>query len=117
MRMYTILLADDDPALLELVATVLTDKGFTVLTARDGYEAIRILSDRHIDMMIADLMMGGLTGKELAAQARVMRPKLRIIYMTGYGFSEEIARHGRVVAKPIRAAELIRIIKEEMSAG
>jgi CheY-like chemotaxis protein len=76
---YTVLVADDDPSVLEVVAKILREPGYAVLTAHDGYEAIRILADWHIDLMLADIRMPGLDGMQLALQAKVMRPYLHII--------------------------------------
>jgi CheY-like chemotaxis protein len=110
----TVLVVDDDPNLLELAANILAEPGYTVLTAPDGYQAIRVIADRHVDLMIADLLMPGINGRELASQAKVMRPNLHVIFITGFanGVSD-----GRVLQKPLRAAELLRAIRQTMSAA
>jgi len=115
-RVYTVLIADDDGDVLEVMAAILRAPGYTVLTAADGYEAIRILADRHIDLLLTDLRMPGLDGTQLVVQAKVMRPALHVIYMTG--FMEAAATvSGRLVQKPIRAADLIENIEQEMTAA
>lgn len=116
-RLYTTLIVDDDPLVLETVANVLAQPGYAVVTACDGYEAIRILADRHIDLMIADVKMPGLDGTELGMQAKLMRPRLHIIYLTAFADSAQKARHGRVLKKPIRAADLVKIVEQELSAA
>jgi len=113
---YTVLVADDDPDVLAVMAAILRAPGYTVLTAADGYEAIRTLADRHIDLLLTDLRMPGLDGKQLVVQAKVMRPSLHVVYMTG--FKEAAATvSGRLVQKPIRAAALIATINQELSAA
>ena len=116
VRPYTILVADDDPSLLDVLAMILREPGYTVLTAGDAYEAIRVLADRHVDLMVADVRMPGLTGPELSLQAKVMRPKLHLIFITGYAVSPETAQQGRVIPKPIRSAALLKIVEQELSA-
>lgn len=115
-RVYTILIADDDSDVRELAANILREPGYTVLTAGDGFEAIRILADRHIDLLVADMRMPELDGVQLGIQAKVMRPYLHVVYMTGFADSAAKVRNAWVIRKPIRAAELLRIVKEEMSA-
>ncbi len=114
---YTILLVDDDDALLDILGTVLREPGYTVVTARDGYEAVRILAERQIDLMLTDVIMPGLDGQQLAEQARVMRPHLHIIYLTGFNTTREPVSGSRVVAKPIRPAELLQIVRQQLTAA
>jgi CheY-like chemotaxis protein len=113
---HTILVVDDDPQVLAVVPAILRQPGYTVLTASDGYEATRVLADRHIDLLVTDIRMPGLSGTELATQAKVMRPTLRIIFITGFADAAGKVR-GRVVQKPIRAADLIQTVKNEMAAA
>ena len=117
--LYTILVADDDPVLLEIVAKVLEEPGYTVLTASDGYEAVRVLADRHVDLLITDVRMPGLSGFELAQQAKLLRPNLHIVYMSGY-YSEKkegcVLSYGVFLQKPVRADALLATIRQELVA-
>jgi CheY-like chemotaxis protein len=113
-RPYTILIADDDPILREVVINILQEPGYMVVGAADGYEAIRILADRHVDLIIADVRMPGLDGMQLGLQAKVMRPRLHVIYITGFAESAKKVRGGRVLQKPVRAAELIKHVELEI---
>ena len=115
--LYTILVADDDPVLLEIVAKVLEEPGYTVLTATDGYEAVRILADRHVDLMITDVRMPGLDGFELAQQAKLLRPNLHIIYISGYYHERKegcVPRYGAFLRKPVRADALLATVEQEL---
>jgi CheY-like chemotaxis protein len=106
----TILLVDDETELREVLVSILTEPGHAVLTASDGYEALRVLIERPVDLLITDLKMPGISGFELGRQAKLMRPKLHVIYISG---SEGAARYpqgptyGRVLHKPVRASELL----------
>jgi CheY-like chemotaxis protein len=106
----TILLVDDDPNLRDVLVTMLAEPGYEVVTATDGYEALRILVQRPIDILITDVKMPGITGFELARQAKLMRPNLPIMYISG---NEDAIRdtrgptYGRVLRKPFRAIDLL----------
>jgi len=109
-HLETILLVDDDPELKEIVAEALAQPGYAVVTASDGYEAIRILADHWVSILITDIKMPGLNGFELARQARVMRPNIQVIYLSGYPV--EGARglgpiYGAVLKKPLRMSDLL----------
>ncbi len=115
--LYTMLIVDDDPLVLEVVAAVLAEPGYHVVTAGDGYEAIRLLADRHFDLMITDIKMPGLDGVQLGIQAKLMRPRLHIIYITAFADAAQKAEYGMVLEKPIRAAELVKTVRQEMAAS
>jgi CheY-like chemotaxis protein len=111
---YTILVADDDRVLLDILGDILAEPGYTVLTAGNGYEAIRILADRHVDLMIADVDMPGLDGIELGLQAKVMRPNLHIVFISGGVLRRP--SFGAVLQKPLRRADLLEVVAHEMAA-
>jgi PAS domain S-box-containing protein len=83
----TILVVEDEPALRELVTEILQKKGYKVLDAPTGAKAL-VLWQRHkseIKLLLTDMMMpGGVSGRELAAQALADQPDLKVIYSSGY---------------------------------
>jgi len=117
MPLKTILVADDDRELRDLISTVLEEPGYTVLAAADGYEALRILVERAVDLLITDVKMPGISGFELARQAKLMRPRLHVIYLSGHDSMTKRTggpTYGVLLRKPVRPAELLEIIQEEM---
>jgi CheY-like chemotaxis protein len=82
-RGKTILVADDDPAVRELVSTLLQYRGYRVLRAADGAAGLEYLRHRPVDMLITDLDMPILDGRELAGRARATRPDLPVLFMSG----------------------------------
>ena len=117
---FTILFVEDDSAVRDVVVQILLAKGFQVLVAADGYEAIRLLVVQHVDLMLTDIMMPGLSGYELAAQACLIRPSLRILYTSGYdgqASGRDMAGHyGKLLPKPVRADELVSEIMHLLKA-
>jgi PAS domain S-box-containing protein len=92
----TILLVEDEAGVRELILDVLTDRGYIVLEARDGNEALR-LCEQHsspIHLLLTDVVMpGGMNGRELAERLTSLHPELKVLYMSGYT-DEAIIHHG-----------------------
>ena len=106
----TILFVDDDPELREIAAAALAAPGYAIFTASDGYEAIRILANNQVDLLITDIKMPGINGFEVARQARVMQPSIQIIYLSGYladGAHGAGHVYGAVFKKPLRMGDLL----------
>jgi PAS domain S-box-containing protein len=81
----TVLLVEDDESVRLLVVEVLAELGYAAIQARNGEEAIAILkSGQSLDLMISDVGLPGLNGREIATIARKHRPTLQILFMTGY---------------------------------
>lgn len=109
-RQYTILFAEDERPLRDAVKALLTEHGFKVLTAEDGYGAIRVLVEQSADLLLTDVVMPGISGFELARQAKMIWPHLRVLYMTGHANrpeGREGVRYGKLLQKPIRADEIL----------
>jgi PAS domain S-box-containing protein len=108
----TILIVEDDEALREYTTEVLRELGYSVLEARDGPSALRILERHHVDLLFTDVVMpGGMNGRELADEAVCRRPELRVLLTTGYT-RNAMVDHGRLdagvhmIGKPFSFSEL-----------
>jgi len=81
----TILIAEDEAMVRMVEAETLRDAGYNICEARDGTAALEILkSDAKIDLLITDIKMPGLNGYQLAEAGAQLRPKLKVILITGY---------------------------------
>ena len=81
----TVLIVEDDPAVRVLVSTVLSDLGYAFVEARDADSAVPILDSlQRIDLLISDVGLPGMNGRQLAEIGRQLRPDLRVLFITGY---------------------------------
>jgi PAS domain S-box-containing protein len=114
-----ILVVDDDPTIRMLVAEVLSEAGYAVIEAADGPAGLKELdSDARIDLLITDVgLPGGLNGRQVADAARVSRPKLKVLFITGYAENAVIGQ-GRlepgmfVMTKPFQMDKLAGRIQD-----
>ena len=85
-RGETVLVVDDEPAVRMLVADVLSDLGYVSVEAADGAAGLRVLrSDIRVDLLVTDVgLPGGMNGRQVADAARVLRPNLKVLFITGY---------------------------------
>ncbi|WP_095079582.1 PAS domain-containing sensor histidine kinase [Pseudomonas sp. Irchel s3h17] len=81
----SVMLVEDDPAVRMLVLNVLNELGYTTHEAQDGKTALPLLeSNLHIDLLVTDVGLPGMNGRQLAEIARQYRPGLKVLFMTGY---------------------------------
>ncbi|MGI4982821.1 MAG: PAS domain S-box protein [Janthinobacterium lividum] len=114
----TVLVVDDEPTIRMLVVAVLEDLGYTAIEAADGVAGLAILqSDARIDLVVSDVgLPGGMNGRQMADAARVGRPELTVLFITGYAesavFSHGHFNHGmHVLTKPFAMEVLASRIK------
>lgn len=110
----SILLADDDPDVRSVLAEILEDLGCITTAVDSGPEALeRLGTAERFDLLMVDYAMPGMSGGEVAARTRVMRPNLPVLMLTGYAQSGLLPvefTQGHVVTKPVRPRELADII-------
>ncbi len=113
----TILAVDDDALVLMSTCAMLEELGHKVLEAVSAREALGLLQgDSHVDLMITDQAMPGMTGVELARAANEQRPNLPIVVATGYSDLPPGSPHYPMIAKPFGEKDLARIISEVLGA-
>ena len=87
-----VLVVDDDPVVGKSFERVLTAKGYAVITAEDGQEALNKLSGENYDVVFTDIRMPGMNGLEVAERVRASQPWLPVVIVTGYGTEASEAR-------------------------
>ena len=112
----TILLADDEAGLRQAVAEILRQSGYTVLEAQNSAQAIEYGEKHggHIDILISDIVMPVMRGPELARRIAQLRPKIKVLFMSGYaeGFPEtELPPGSSFLQKPFRFATLLEQLR------
>ncbi len=114
-----ILLVEDDVGVLSLVSNVLRGFGYTVLEASDGEEALTISGQetKPIDLMISDIVMPGMSGYDLAGELKALRPKMVVLFMSGYtdrsiSGAEEVDPNVPYLQKPFTSVALAAKIRE-----
>ena len=120
----TVLLAEDEDAVRRLVQRALEHHGYRVLVARNGEEAAAIERTHigPIDLLITDVVMPGMNGRELADLVKPRRPQLKVLYMSGYT-NDEVVRHGVILArdrflqKPFTPPGLLTIVRTALDAS
>ena len=119
--METVLLAEDEGSLRELIGELLEANGYQVLAAEDPRKAIET-AERHggvIHLLLTDVLMPGMNGRELAQRVRELRPDIRVLYMSGHT-EDSIAQSGLVergallISKPFTQESLARKVREAL---
>jgi CheY-like chemotaxis protein len=87
-----VLVVDDDPAVRKSIDRVLTGKGYAVITADNGEEAMRKLNEEKYDLVYTDIRMPGISGLDVAEQVKARKPWTPVVIITGYGTDAAEAR-------------------------
>jgi CheY-like chemotaxis protein len=115
----TILIVEDDDDVRAYLTDVLRGLGYGVVAASNGTIALDVLArdNLRVDLMLTDVVMPGMTGRDLAREVAKLRPELRTIYMTGYS-RNAVTHHGRldpnldVLQKPVTQSDLAMRIRD-----
>jgi CheY-like chemotaxis protein len=120
----TILLADDHDGIREMAQSVLKAKGYNVMVARDGEEAVEVFAanrDR-ISLVMLDVIMPRRSGPEVLAAIKALNPRVSVVFATGYGNETavlaDLVEHGvTVLRKPYSPSVLCRRVREVLDAA
>jgi CheY-like chemotaxis protein len=112
----TILIVDDCPAICEAARRILQPAGYDVLSVSDGYAAVEACR-RHtgpIDLLLTDIVMPGMDGRELAKHVATTCPNIRILFMSGAVPLSEAQFGGSFLAKPYGPVDLLEKVEEAL---
>jgi CheY-like chemotaxis protein len=111
---------EDDAAVRKISHAILEELGYRVLLASSGAEAVELvrLDPAAIDLLLTDLVMPGMSGREVAQAVTTLRPGVKVLYMSGYT-DDAAVRHGLdngivFVQKPFASATLARKVREAL---
>jgi len=115
----TVLIVEDEQVVRRLAVRALTEQGYNVLEAEDGLAALEVAQGHsgELQLLVTDVVMPGMNGKELADRLVAERPDLRVLYISGYA-EHAVVRHGVLeegiafLSKPFDLAELGRTVRE-----
>ena len=119
----TVLVVEDNPRVRATVLRQLADLGYATLQAEDGESALDVVrSPTRFDLLLTDVVMpGGMTGYDLADQARLLRPELKILFTSGYtelaASSGQTGRAGPLLSKPYRKRDLGLAVRAVLDGG
>ena len=120
--MYTILIVDDEANLLEVLAVALENMGYGTVTAETAEEALAVLEEREVHLVLSDLRLPGLNGRELMEKVKAANPDLPVVIMTAYAdssFVQSAACAGAAgyLVKPVHPGQLGPAIEIACSQG
>jgi signal transduction histidine kinase len=114
----TILVVEDEEAMLEVARRILVRNGYEVLAARSGADAVKLAAEHRgaIDLLLTDVVMPQMLGKEVAARITPLRPGLRVLYMSGYaqaviGPMGDLAGGQDIIDKPFSEPALLERVR------
>jgi two-component system cell cycle sensor histidine kinase/response regulator CckA len=114
----SVLLAEDEERLRKLVRFTLEGQGYAVHEASGGEAAMRLLTpDKHVDLLVTDLVMPGIVGRELATRVRAARPEAGVVFISGY-----VPDHRRIeglsgamfLPKPFTPLDLVKVVEKAL---
>jgi len=116
----TVLLVEDEPLVRQIAENALTDQGYHVLEAENGEEALRVATGHNADdiaLVLTDVVMPRMGGRELSEKLREARPGIRVLYMSGYAAStideQDVVEPGTAfLRKPFTLAEMLRKVRD-----
>ena len=117
--MAKILLAEDDQSMRSFLASALQRAGHDVVNFGDGMSALTRLHEEDFDLLLADVVMPGLDGVELARRAGDARPGLKVMFITGFAAVALRAREqpgARILSKPFHLRELVQEVDAILAA-
>ena len=116
----SILIVDDEPSILKSLHGLLTDEGFAVTTATNGYEALKIIDAESPDLVLLDIWMPGIDGIETLKEIKRENPFIQVIIITGHGTVETAVTATKIgafdlIEKPLSIDKIIVAINNALN--
>jgi CheY-like chemotaxis protein len=116
----TVLVVEDDPALRQVMVRVLPRLGYSVIEAKDGSQALEILTRDNIDLLLTDVVMpGDVSGPELARRALERNTAIKVVLATGFADDmiaeiADLGNHAVLLRQPFRREDLAQILRQAL---
>lgn len=117
-------MVEDEDGVRDIVCRILTKAGYDVRAAGDPQEALKLCLDRtlHLDALLSDVIMPGMSGTQLAAELRNGRPDLPVLFMSGYTSGpapggQELPPDAPLIYKPFQADRLLDAVHQILERG
>ncbi|MBN2017050.1 MAG: response regulator [Candidatus Cloacimonetes bacterium] len=121
--MKTILIVDDEQDTLNFLSYMLPKRGYAAVTADNGFDALQIIREQHIDLVLSDIAMPDMDGYELYSQIRNFDDRIPIVMMTGFGYDPnhvlvKARKDGLhdIIFKPFEIDDLVQMIKKAIDS-
>ena len=116
----SILIVDDEPSILQSLGGLLSDEGFEVITASNGYEALKTIDDESPDLVLLDIWMPGMDGIETLKEIKKGNPFVQVIIITGHGTIETAVKATKLgafdfIEKPLSIDKVIVAINNSLN--
>jgi len=113
----TVLIAEDMESQRELYEDFLNENGYKILTACNGVEALKIIENQKVDLVVTDAKMPEMNALDIVPRIRILRPGLPIIVVTAYpvlvdAFADQIFKVEAIFLKPVSLDDLLKKVKE-----
>jgi len=116
----SVLIVDDEPSILKSLSGLLSDEGFEVLTAANGYEALKIIDTEFPDLVLLDIWMPGIDGIETLKEIKKSNPYIQVIIISGHGTIETAVKATKLgafdlIEKPLSIDKIIVAINNALN--
>ena len=122
-RQHTILVAEDNASVRDLLATALLSRGYQVVVAESGEEAIEVFRNHQVavSLILMDIVMPAMNGQKALKRIRELHPDIPCLFISGYGAeiidSHDVALHDSVIRKPFRLPDLMKKVRTLLEAA
>jgi len=116
----SILIVDDEPSIIKTLDGILSDEGFDVVTASNGYEALKIIDTESPDLILLDIWMPGIDGIETLKEIKKDNPFIQVVMITGHGTIETAVKATKLgafdfIEKPLSIDKIIVAISNALN--
>ncbi len=115
----TILMVEDDDRLRSLVVRILSDLGYAVIAAQGGEDALRLAASRdgRIDLLLTDIVMPGMSGRQVAERVTALNPAIKVLYMSGYAPEATLVSDAAFLPKPFTRQALSQRVRQVLDTA